>query len=107
MATPCAPQPQPISRPSGLFRGLTRRTRPVCSRAAVTLPTTRAVAYHRLDAPAPAGEPQGIYLPYRPSRLLIADAREHPSALVESRSEERRVGKECVNTYRSRWSPYQ
>ncbi|MFD2577494.1 strawberry notch-like NTP hydrolase domain-containing protein [Novosphingobium colocasiae] len=77
------PTPQPISRPSGLFRGLTRRTRPVSSRVAVTLPTTRAVAYHRLDAPAPAGEPQGIYLPYRPSRLLIADACEHPSALVE------------------------
>ena len=37
-------------------------------------------------APAPAGEPQGIYLPYRPSRLLIADAREHPSALVESQA---------------------
>jgi hypothetical protein len=49
--------------PSGLFRGLTRRTRPVSSRVAVTLPTIRAVAYHRLDAPAPAGEPQGIYLP--------------------------------------------
>src|SRR3546814_15682482 len=87
-----------------------------------------------------------------PSRLLIADAREHPSALVESqamgsiaappvayepvlparilddgllsdaqldtliyagaaferdlRSEERRVGKECVSTGRSRGSPY-
>src|SRR3546814_12113871 len=25
---------------------------------------------------------------------------------VESRSEERRVGKECVSTCRSRWSPY-
>jgi predicted RNA methylase len=89
MATPCAPTPQPISRPSGLFRGLTRRTRPVSSRVAVTLPTIRAVAYHRLDAPAPAGEPQGIYLPYRPSRLLIADAREHPSALVDRRQWDR------------------
>src|SRR3546814_18868753 len=27
-------------------------------------------------------------------------------ASVESRSEERRVGKECVSTCRSRWSPY-
>src|SRR3546814_2000105 len=27
-------------------------------------------------------------------------------ALYESRSEERRVGKECVSTCRSRWSPY-
>src|SRR3546814_17050761 len=28
-------------------------------------------------------------------------------ALLVSRSEERRVGKECVSTGRSRWSPYQ
>src|SRR3546814_14553215 len=27
-------------------------------------------------------------------------------ALVDPRSEERRVGKECVSTCRSRWSPY-
>src|SRR3546814_3822682 len=27
-------------------------------------------------------------------------------AAAESRSEERRVGKECVSTCRSRWSPY-
>src|SRR3546814_17990653 len=27
-------------------------------------------------------------------------------ALVEIRSEEGRVGKECVSTFRSRWSPY-
>src|SRR3546814_13445765 len=34
----------------------------------------------------------------------------HPSTLLEVRrairSEERRVGKECVSTCRSRWSPY-
>ena len=29
-----------------------------------------------------------------------------PKALKEGRSEERRVGKECVSTCRSRWSPY-
>src|SRR3546814_13914677 len=29
-----------------------------------------------------------------------------PLDLVEQRSEERRVGKECVSTCRSRWSPY-
>src|SRR3546814_12968112 len=28
------------------------------------------------------------------------------AAAVETRSEERRVGKECVSTCRSRWSPY-
>src|SRR3546814_4456187 len=29
-----------------------------------------------------------------------------PGAGLEVRSEERRVGKECVSTCRSRWSPY-
>src|SRR3546814_4985112 len=29
-----------------------------------------------------------------------------PEALALRRSEERRVGKECVSTCRSRWSPY-
>src|SRR3546814_13264095 len=29
-----------------------------------------------------------------------------PPRLARSRSEERRVGKECVSTCRSRWSPY-
>src|SRR3546814_15882009 len=29
------------------------------------------------------------------------------TGLLGSRSEERRVGKECVSTCRSRWSPYQ
>src|SRR3546814_2511759 len=31
--------------------------------------------------------------------------RETPSAVVNDRSEERRVGKECVSKCRSRWSP--
>src|SRR3546814_15563280 len=30
----------------------------------------------------------------------------HTTPRVEARSEERRVGKECVSTCRSRWSPY-
>src|SRR3546814_2626262 len=31
---------------------------------------------------------------------------DHPDFLWSGRSEERRVGKECVSTCRSRWSPY-
>src|SRR3546814_6503189 len=30
----------------------------------------------------------------------------HDAVLIATRSEERRVGKECVSTCRSRWSPY-
>ena len=33
-------------------------------------------------------------------------AREAPETELALRSEERRVGKECVTTCRSRWSPY-
>src|SRR3546814_7672493 len=34
------------------------------------------------------------------------DDRVQVAQIVQSRSEERRVGKECVSTCRSRWSPY-
>src|SRR3546814_16854724 len=59
------------------------------------------------------------YLPghaYLPAEGFLQYAVEdHPVRLIgldtqipgQSRSEERRVGKECVSTGRSRWSPYQ
>ena len=37
-----------------------------------------------LDEPAPAGEPAGIYLPWRASRMRLPGAAEHPTPLVES-----------------------
>src|SRR3546814_3452498 len=40
----------------------------------------------------------------RPARLLVMAAL--AGSLAVLRSEERRVGKECVSTCRSRWSPY-
>src|SRR3546814_15900079 len=38
--------------------------------------------------------------------LLIVVGALPAAAVLRSRSEERRVGKECVSTCRSRWSPY-
>src|SRR3546814_1765645 len=38
--------------------------------------------------------------------LVDRDAFTGHRGLVDRRSEERRVGKECVSTCRSRWSPY-
>src|SRR3546814_5483241 len=38
--------------------------------------------------------------------VLLADQRSEAAQVDEARSEERRVGKECVSTCRSRWSPY-
>src|SRR3546814_14707833 len=38
--------------------------------------------------------------------IILRDAGQAKEALPGIRSEERRVGKECVSTCRSRWSPY-
>src|SRR3546814_15278043 len=40
--------------------------------------------------------------PENPGLVRIYKSPDHPN----DRSEERRVGKECVSTFRSRWSPY-
>src|SRR3546814_12581490 len=43
------------------------------------------------------------------ARVIEADQVAHPAEqrdVGDARSEERRVGKECVSTCRSRWSPY-
>src|SRR3546814_3759332 len=44
----------------------------------------------------------------RPVDLLVVGVEEQQERVVDDalRSEERRVGKECVSTCRSRWSPY-
>ncbi|MBX3562646.1 MAG: strawberry notch family protein [Sphingomonas sp.] len=53
-------------------------------------PATRAsdgaepLRYEILDEPAPVAEQVGLYLPYRPSRIIIPGAAEHPTPLVES-----------------------
>src|SRR3546814_4209032 len=42
------------------------------------------------------------------TNIEVLDAKDRPAAGkdIRPRSEERRVGKECVSTCRSRWSPY-
>src|SRR3546814_16314610 len=40
------------------------------------------------------------------AHLAGGNANVHAVDVVDNRSEERRVGKECVSTCRSRWSPY-
>src|SRR3546814_12617932 len=55
------------------------------------------------------GEIVPVVIPQRKGEPLTVAADEHPrQTTLEAlaRSEERRVGKECVSTCRSRWSPY-
>src|SRR3546814_4780719 len=48
-----------------------------------------------------------VPLVLQPDRLAVGRIDHHFAALhCTQRSEERRVGKECVSTCRSRWSPY-
>lgn len=44
------------------------------------------VEYQRLEEPAPLAEQAGLYLQYRPSRMIFAHAGAHPSPLVESQA---------------------
>src|SRR3546814_11934286 len=86
-----------------------------------------ALAYHRLPKPGkleisatkPLANQRDLALAYSPGvaaacDAIVADpaeahtltARGNLVAVITNRSEERRVGKECVSTCRSRWSPY-
>src|SRR3546814_12398369 len=46
------------------------------------------------------------YASWQPPAPRARRLREEPRDEKHGRSEERRVGKECVSTCRSRWSPY-
>ncbi|AGH50658.1 methylase/helicase [Sphingomonas sp. MM-1] len=63
---------------------LAARPRPVPPRHAAPPAPSEPCAYEALEAPAPIADQVGHYLPYRPSRIAIAGATEHPTPLVES-----------------------
>src|SRR3546814_20861698 len=77
-------------------------------------PFSAGVEKRRRDARAVGGiditrldEARGIGQNFRPARLVERRRRDGPTRQEEhQRSEERRVGKECVSTCRSRWAPY-
>jgi predicted RNA methylase len=69
-----------------LFRGRgaapPRRSRP--SRGAIADEPVQPIEMRVLELPAPVADQIGIYLPWRPSRLELPGASEHPTPLVES-----------------------
>ncbi|WP_379923701.1 strawberry notch-like NTP hydrolase domain-containing protein [Erythrobacter sp. R86502] len=79
-AKPAAP-----AKAISLF-GATRNAKPPAPRIfrAPARNNVLPVAYKALETPAPLLEQAGVYLPYRPSRVIFDTAGEHPTALVES-----------------------
>src|SRR3546814_11551241 len=61
----------------------------------------------RLRSGGPHGDPF-LFQPWRRRVVMFGDDEQIFAIQPDPvRSEERRVGKECVSTCRSRWSPYQ
>lgn len=61
-----------------------RKPVPIAARRVAATLTIQPLAYEALEVPTPIAEQVGLYLPYRPSRIAIPDAVEHPTPLVES-----------------------
>src|SRR3546814_14892771 len=89
-ALPCAPRPH-------------RRRRSGRIRSSAAWPVHAADDWRDRDAVFFLRGLQGISPRQAHSRLAAAHAR---GAFPSLRSEERRVGKEWVSTFRSRWSPF-
>src|SRR3546814_7549288 len=81
-----------------LVTGVQTCALPICSRPNTSASTTTSTTANIIDARIHTTS-DGMAL----DNFLIQDANGAP---FSDRSEERRVGKECVSTGRSRWSPY-
>src|SRR3546814_4174036 len=104
---------------AGLFEGLLHLAKPQGIRLSVVLADLATQQIERLDAVrALVNHIQAVVPPilFHGEIPGVAIAAQHldvqavgfvtPFARPALRSEERRVGKECVSTCRSRWSPY-
>jgi protein strawberry notch len=84
----CSPHPEVQlcgSAPALFSRSPARVLPPVPARASrAETAEFRPLVLEVLEQPAPLAEQVGIYLPYRPSRILIPGASCHPTPLVES-----------------------
>src|SRR3546814_5758081 len=75
----------------------------VCSSDLKTFASAASASIRKSDSLCRVGGDEFIILMTTASRARGYSAAEHLHARL--RSEERRVGKECVSTCRSRWSP--
>ncbi|AMK23209.1 strawberry notch family protein [Sphingobium sp. TKS] len=78
------PAPRIANAAGSLFENLSRPRIVVPARIAAKGDEARPLAYAIRDTPRPAGDPVGIYAPWRLARIDIDDAKTHPDELVES-----------------------
>lgn len=88
---PRTPMVEELRKPAAPIKaislfGATRKAKPAAPRIfrAPVRNNVLPVGYKALETPAPLLEQAGVYLPYRPSRVIFDTAGEHPTALVES-----------------------
>jgi hypothetical protein len=74
----------PGNETSMFRRSSTLRPAPRPMRTGFGLQPSVPLAYRILEETAPITEQVGIYLPYRPSRVMVPGAAAHPTPLVES-----------------------
>lgn len=89
VARPAPPPVAALRRPSSSLFKTVRSAKPRTPRPGRAKPDNKsskvaALDYKTLQTPRALGRQAGVYLPYRPSRIDIADAGEHPTPLVES-----------------------
>ena len=80
---PLRPRKPAMPTAGVIFGGLQRRTLATPGRIAAD-GSARPVDYQLREVPLPPGDPVGHYAPWRPARIEIAGARQHPDQLVES-----------------------
>ena len=77
----------PVKRGGAVSLLRAMKSRPAAAPRIFRAPTRNEVlpvGYRVLETPAPIAEQVGVYLPYRPSRIVFDAAGEHPTSLVES-----------------------
>lgn len=78
------PRSGPKPSPTALFASLSGPRIAPPSRVTAIDDTARPLAYTVRDTPLAAGDPVGIYVPWRLARIEVEGARPHPDQLVES-----------------------
>src|SRR3546814_15301364 len=92
-----APMSSPVITDGSAFYQLQEEMRTAFECTVVDLPRAMLVQHPHLSSE--------IQIAVLVTELTLAAARD-TIRILSWRSEERRVGKECVSTCRSRWSPY-